>query len=108
MTQIERIEKTTEIFKKAKTDIYTVTILNEVQKIIEDYLNEHVGAAAPLEMPFLIRSLESRLQFYKNELQKHPQLMFLYSVLNASESKKEITTVTMPNIFAERNGNKND
>lgn len=108
MTQIERIEKTTGIFKKAKSDIHTTTIINEVQKVIDNYLNEHISSAAPLEMPFLIRSLESRLKFYKNELQKHPDLMFLYSVLNASETEEETTIIKMANAFDERNGNKND
>ncbi len=108
MTQMERIEKTTEIFKKAKTSIPAVTILNEVQSIVDVYLNEHISSAAPLELPFLVYSLESRLQFYKNELQQHPQLMFLYSVLNASETNEETTTIKIPNVFAEKDGKKDD
>lgn len=107
MTQEERIEKTTKIFSKADRNIINTTF-NEAQSVIDDYLNEHLSSVAALETPFFIKSLESRLQLYKSELESHPDLMLLYSLLNSFESNEEITTITMPNMFNMKDGTNND
>ncbi len=84
MTQTERIEKTTQIFSRADRNIINTTF-NEVQSVIDDYLNEHLGSVLALETPFFIKNLESRLKMYE-----------------------KITTVTMPNMFNMKDGAKND
>lgn len=107
MTQEERIEKTTKIFSKADRNIINTTF-NEVQIVIDDYLNEHLSSVSALESPFIIKSLESRLKLYKKELEEHPDLMLIYDLLNSFESNEEITTITMPNMFNMKDGTNND
>ena len=107
MTQTERIEKTTQIFSRADRNIINTTF-NEVQSVIDDYLNEHLGSVLALETPFFIKNLESRLKMYKGKLEEHPDLMLIYDLLNSFESNEKITTVTMPNMFNMKDGAKND
>ncbi len=107
MTQEERIEKTTKIFSKADKNIINTTF-NEAQSVIDDYLNEHLSSVAALEIPFFIKSLESRLQLYKSELESHPDLMLIYSLLNSFEVNEECTTFKMPNMFNMKDGTNND
>lgn len=107
MTQTERIEKTTEIFSRADRNIINTTF-NEVQSVMDDYLNEHLSSVAALESPFLIKALEARLQIYKAELKKHPDLVLLYDLLNSFEVNEKSITVTMPNIFHTKAGENDD
>lgn len=107
MTEMERIEKTTEIFRNSKDKFLTKTF-NEAQSVIDDYLNEHLSSVAALEAPFLIKGLEARLKLYKKDLEEHPNLMLIYDLLNSFESNEEITTITMPNMFNMKDGAKND
>lgn len=107
MTENERIEKTTRIFSRADINIINTTF-NEVQSVMDDYLNEHLSSVAALEAPFLIKGLEARLKLYKKELEEHPNLMLIYDLLNSFESNEEITRITMPNMFNMKDGAKND
>lgn len=107
MTEMQRIEKTTEIFSKSDRNSLGTTI-NEVQSVIDDYFNEHLSSVSALESPFLIKSLETRLKLYKKELEEHPNLMLIYDLLNSFESNEEITRITMPNMFNMKDGAKND
>lgn len=107
MTQTERIEKTTQIFSRADRNIINTTF-NEVQSVMDDYLNEHLSSVSALESPFLIKALETRLQIYKEELKKHPDLLMLYDLLNSFEVNEKSITVTMPNIFHTKAGENDD
>jgi len=107
MTQEERIAKTTEIFKKTGMQS-TGDVLNEVQCVIDDYFNEHFSSIAPLELPFYIHNLETRLQLYKADLQQKPDLMFLYNILNVSAKIENRTITEIPNVFAEKDGKADD
>lgn len=107
MTQNERIEKTTEIFKKAASEPLNTTF-NDVQNIMDEYFNEHLSSVAQLELPFFVIDLERRLKFYKDELQQKPRLMLLHNLISTSVSDEKVITTTTPNIFAEKDGAKND
>lgn len=107
MTQTERIEKTTEIFSRTDRNIINTTF-NEVQSVMDDYLNEHLSSVSALESPFLIKALETRLQIYMAELKKYPDIMLIYDLLNSVDVKEECTTFTMPNMFSMKGGTKND
>lgn len=107
MTQNERIEITTEIFKKAAGEPL-ITTFNEVQSAMDEYFNKHLSSVAQLELPFFVIDLERRLKFYKDELKQNPRLMLLHNLISVSESEEKIITATTPNIFARKDGATND
>lgn len=107
MTEMQRIEKTTEIFSKSDRNSLGTTI-NEVQSVIDDYFNEHLSSVSALESPFIIKSLETRLKLYKKEMEQHPDIMLIYDLLNSFESSEKITTIKMPNAFNMKAGDNDD
>lgn len=105
MTEMQRIEKTTEIFSKLDRNSI-VTTINEVQSVIDDYLNEHLGGTSDLEMPFILKQLEKRISFYKKNLEQRPDLMLIYGLLGTL--KTSTVTAELPNLFNKKGGNDDD
>lgn len=107
MTEMERIEKTTEIFRNSKGKSITKTF-NEAQSVIDDYFNEHFGNISALEMPFVLKNLEERISFYKKELEQHPDLMLLYGLLGAFKVNDKTVIAKLPNLFNKKAGDNDD